>query len=250
MRSPWNYRAAFWLVLASATGAAQITSEPGWRTRQPAQWTEEDAQQILARSPWAREIGGGLAGRKTEDQLREGGQMGQPQGVGYDGVDPKGSGLKLSPEMLNVFTGPGGDDRSLRSRNRGIALKVVWESALPVRLAELKTHTIEPPTLDGDGYQIAVYGIPGPEFNKDPKQLGDPLREYAALKREGKKDVKPARVEVFQRQDGIVVVYLFPLSAEISKKDLRVEFDAHIGRIHADHVFDLGQMEILGRLEL
>src|ERR1035438_7944811 len=34
--------------------------------------------------------------------------MGQPQGVGNEGVDPKGSGEKVS---LNVFTGPGGDDR-------------------------------------------------------------------------------------------------------------------------------------------
>jgi hypothetical protein len=242
-----NYRAAFWLVLASAMGAAQTTSEPVWKTKTPAQWTEADAQQILNRSPWAREIGGGIAGRKSEDQLREGGQMGQPTGVGYDGLDPKGSGPKVD---LNIFSGAGGDDRSLRSRNRGILLKVVWESALPVRLAELKTHTLEPPTLEGDGYQIAVYGIPGAELNKDPKRLGDPLREYAVLKRDGKKDVKPVRVEVFQRQDSLVVVYLFPLSAEISKKDERVEFDAHIGRIRADHTFILKDMEILGKLEL
>jgi len=242
-----NYRAALWLVLASATGAAQSLSDPVWKTKAPAQWTEEDARQILARSPWARTIAGGLAGRKSEDQLREGGQMGQPTGVGYEGLDPKGSGPKVD---LNIFTGAGGNDRSLRSRNRGIQLRVVWESALPVRLAELKTHTIEPPTLDADGYRIAVYGIPGPEFNQDPKKLGDPLREYAFLKRENKKDVRPLRVEVFQRADGLAVVYLFPLSAELSKKDGKVEFDASIGRIHANHIFDLTDMEFLGKLEL
>ena len=247
MSNKLNYGAAFWLVLASAMGAAQTTSEPVWRTKPAAQWTEEDAGQLLTKSPWAMEIGGGLAGRKSEDQLREGGQLGQPKGVGYDGVDPKGSGPKVD---LNIFTGAGGDDRSLRSRNRGILLKVVWESALPVRLAELKNHTIEPPTLDGDGYRIAVYGIPGPEFNKDPKQLGDPLKDEAVLKRAGKKDVKPLRVEVFQRADGLAVVYLFPLSAEISTRDQRVEFDAHIGRIRADHTFDLTQMMFLGKLEL
>jgi hypothetical protein len=242
-----NNRAVLWLALASATGAAQTTSEPAWRTKTPAQWTEADAQQILTRSPWVREIVGGIAGRRSEDELRAGGQLGQPQGVGYDGLDPKGSGPKVN---RNIFTGAGGEDRSLRSRNRSVALKVVWESALPVRLAELKTNTIEPPTLDGDGYQIAVYGIPGAELNKDPKQLGDPLKDYAVLRREGKKDVKPMRVEVFQRQDGLVAVYVFPLSAELSKKDQQVEFDAHIGRVHADHVFDLAEMEILGKLEL
>jgi hypothetical protein len=62
--------------------------------------------------------------------------------------------------------------------------------------------------------------------------------------------VKPVRVEVFQRQDGLVVVYVFPLSAEISRKDKHVEFDAHIGRVHADYTFELGEMEIQGKLEL
>jgi hypothetical protein len=242
-----TYRAVFWLALASVTGAAQTTSEPIWKTKTPAQWTEADARQILTRSPWVSVIAGGIAGRKTEDQLREGGQMGQPTGVGYDGVDPKGTGPKVD---LNIFTGKGGDDRSLRSRNRGIPLKVVWESALPVRLAELKTNTVEPPTLEGNGYRIAVYGVPGTELNKDPKQLGDPLKEYAVLRRAGRKDVKPMRVEVFQQPDGLVVVYLFSLSAELSLKDQQVEFDAHIGRVHADHVFDLTEMKILGKLEL
>ena len=147
-------------------------------------------------------------------------------------------------------TGRGGLDRSERSYARPITLKLCWQSALPVRLAELKAHVIEPPTLDGDGYQIAVYGVPGPTFKGDPKQLGEPLMKTAALKREGKKDVKPVRVEVFQRQDGLVVVYLFPLSAEISKKDVQVQFEAVIGRISVGHTFNLQEMEFLGKLEL
>jgi len=173
--------------------------------------------------------------------------MGQPKGVGYEGIDPKGTGPKVD---LNIFTGAGGDDRSLRSRNRGIPLKVVWESAMPVKVAELKAHTMDLPTLEGDGYLIAVYGVPGPDFNQDPKKLGDPLKEYAALKREGKKDVRPVRVEVFHQQDGLAVVYLFPLSAEISPRDEHIEFDAHIGRVHANHIFDLKEMKIQGKLEL
>jgi hypothetical protein len=173
--------------------------------------------------------------------------MGQPRGVGNEGVDPKGSGPTVSP---NVFSGRGGDDRSLRSLARSIQLKLRWESALPVRLAELKSHEIEPPTLGGDGYYIAVYGVPGGDFKGDPKQLGEPLKNLAALKREGKKDVRPIRVEVFQREGGVVVVYVFPLSAEITKKDQRVQFEAHIGRIVFAHNFELTEMEFVGRLEL
>jgi hypothetical protein len=246
-----NYRAVLSLMLASAMGTALlIADDGGWFGKQPSQWTEADARQLLTSSPWAHSTGAIITRRLTEEQLREGGVMGQPTGVGNAGVDPKGSEYKISPEMLNVFTGRGGDDRSARSRAQALTLRLCWESALPIRLAELKAHVIEPPTLDGDGYQIAVYGVPGVWFKEDPKKLGDPLRDTAALKREGKKDVKPARVEVFQREDGLAVVYLFPLSAEISKKDLQVRFEAQIGRVSVAHTYNLKEMEFLGKLEL
>jgi hypothetical protein len=70
------------------------------------------------------------------------------------------------------------------------------------------------------------------------------------LKREGKKDARPVRVEVFQTENGVVVVYLFPLSAEISKKDQRIQFEAHIGRIVFAQTFELSEMEFMGKLEL
>ena len=251
MPSERNYRAVLWLIVASAVFAALLTAEdPAWIGKQPSQWTEQDAQQLLKSSPWAHETGAVISRRLTEEQLREGGGMGQPQTIGNAGVDPKGSEYKISPDMLNVFTGRGGDDRSPRSRAQALTLRLCWESALPVKLAELKAHIIEPPTLEGDGYQIAVYGIPGPLFKEDPKKLGDPLKSTAALKREGKKDVKPVRVEVFQRQDGLAVVYLFSLSAELSIRDGQVQFEALIGRISVAHTYTLKDMQFLGRLEL
>jgi hypothetical protein len=246
-----NYRAVIWLTIASAVCTALLNAEgPAWLGKQPSQWTEQDAQEFLASSPWTHSTGAVVTRRLTEEQLREGGGMGQPQTIGNAGVDPKGSGYKISPDMLNVFTGRGGDDRSPRSRAQPLTLRLCWESALPVKLAELKAHVIEPPTLEGDGYQIAVYGIPGPTFKEDPKKLGDPLRNTAALKRDGKKDVKPAKVEVFQRPDGLAVVYLFPLSAEISAKDGQVQFEALIGRISVAHTYTLKDMQFLGKLEL
>ena len=173
--------------------------------------------------------------------------MGQPRGVGNEGVDAKGSGPKVSP---NIFSGPGGDDRSPRSLPQPIPLKLRWESALPVQLAELKSHEVEPPTLQGDGYRIAVYGVPSGDFKGDPEELGKPLKNLAALKREGKKDVRPVSVEVFQRENGLIVVYLFPLSAEISKKDRELRFEAQIGRIVVAQTFELSEMEFMGKLEL
>ena len=237
----------FLVITLLETATCLIAADLAWEIKPASQWTEEDARQVLANSPWAKATRAVVRRRLSEEQLREGGQMGQPRGIGNEGVDPKGSGPKVSP---NIFTGPGGDDRSPHSRPQSITLQLRWENALPVRLAEFKLREIEPPTLPGDGYSIAVYGVPGGGFKGTPEQLGQPLKNFAALKRDGKKDVRPVRVEVFQRENDLVVVYLFPMSAEINKKDRRVQFEAEIGRIVFSQDFDLGEMVFLGKLEL
>jgi hypothetical protein len=201
-----------------------------WKDKPSSDWTEQDARQILQDSPWAKTVTAGITRLQTEDERREGGNMGQPHGVGFDGMNRKQTGPKSGPGF--------------------VTLRLRWESALPIRLAELKAREIEPPTLEGDGYEIAVYGVPRAFFNDDPKTLGNPLKKLASLKREGKKDVKPSSVEVFQRPDGLVVVYLFPLSAEISRKDTVMDFEAVIGRIVLKKSFDLQSMQFQGRLEL
>jgi hypothetical protein len=231
-----------------AAAAASLTAaDPVWKTKPAGLWTEADIQQVLAASPWAKSVRAVVTRRLTEEQLREGGQMGQPLGVGNEGVDPKGSGPNVS---LNVFTGPGGDDRSARSLPRPITLTLRWESAAPIRMAEFKSQTVEAPTLDGDCYCIAVYGIPGGGFKGDPKELGKPLKNLAVLKRVGKNDVRPVRAEVFQMESGLVVVYTFPMSAEISQKDGQVRFEAQIGRVVVGETFDLSQMEFMGKLAI
>jgi hypothetical protein len=222
-------------------------AEAVWNSKPAAQWTEEDTQEVLATSPWVREVRATVTRRLTEEQLREGGQLGQPTGVGNEGVDLKGSGPKVS---TNIFTGPGAEDRGSRALPRPITLKVRWESALPIRVAEFKSRAPQPPTLDGTGYRIAVYGIPGPNFKGDPIDLGKPLKGLAFLKREGKKDVKPISAGVFRSEDSLMVVYLFPPSAEISIKDRQVRFEAQIGRIVLAQTFVLSDMEYLGKLEL
>lgn len=239
----------FWMQVTAIVAATcgLMAADAVWRIKPPSQWTEADALQILARSPWSGEINATITRRLTEEQLRDGGQMGQPQGVGNAGVDAKGSGPRVS---ANVFTGLGGGDRSQRSLPQPVKLRVRWESALPVRLAELKSHTGEPPTLAEEGYRIAVYGIPSGGLKGDPEELGKPLRGLAALKRQGKRDVRPVSAEVFQLADGAAVVYVFPFSAELSKSDGEVRLEAQIGRIVLAQSFDMREMEFRGKLEL
>lgn len=241
------FRARVYLLICAPV-ALLLAADPPWKTKPPAQWTEQDARQLLEKSPWSREVVAGVARRESEDELREGGQMGQPKGPGYDNVDPKGSGPKLPTSIGDIFTGS--NTPSARSLVQAMRLRLRWETALPVRLAELKAHENEPPTLEGEGYRITVYGVPSGNFKGDPKKLGNPLREGAVLRRDGKKDVKPTSVEVFQLPNELAVVYLFPFSAEISKRDGHVEFEAHIGRVVVAQVFNLDEMDFQGKLEL
>ena len=142
---------AFWLIALSAVSLTARGQD--WRTKPVSDWSEEDVKQVLTASPWVKKTNASIARRQTEDQLREGGQMGQPHGVGYEGVDKDNRGLKVSP---NIFVSEKAGDRSPRSMVQPTTLPLRWESALPVRLAELKAREVEPPTLGGDGHCIAV----------------------------------------------------------------------------------------------
>lgn len=233
-------RTIYWLLPACAL--LLLAADPAWKSKSIRDWTEDDAKQVLTDSPWSVNVRSAVMPLESEAARREGGSMGQPQGVGYKGVDNTTDSQRLAKAMSGNFAAapPVGP----------MTVRIRWESALPVRAAELKAHEVEPPTLEGEGYQIAVYGLPGTYFKGDPKTLGEPLKRTVALKREGKPDVKPSSVEVFQTSAGIVVAYLFPFSAELSEKDTLVEFNALIGRIAVIHSFDLRAMRIEGKLAL
>ena len=231
------------LLAQTQTSAPKPPPVEAWRNKQIANWNEADARQVLERSPWAKTTVAGIARRQTEDERRAGGNMGQPTGVGYDGIDDR----RIRPVLpQNVFlpapTSP--------SKAQLIRLLVRWESALPVRAAELKKGEAQPPTLSDDGYSIAVYGVPFTDAKGDPLSLARDFKESAFLRREGKKDVKPLLVEAFELEHSAVVVYLFPYAAEISKKDSTVEFVALIGRLQVSQTFNVEEMQFQGKLEL
>lgn len=235
-----RYR-ALWAI--PVTTVLLMAADPAWKDKPIPGWTAQDAQQVLTDSPWAKTTVGNISRMQTEFERRDGGNMGQEQGVGFDGIDQR----TTRQQAAGFF---GSRINGTSNESRPIPLQVRWESALPVRAAELKAGVIEPPTLAGDGYSIAVYGVPGSYFKDDPKKLGAPLKKEASLRREGKDDVKPSSVEVFQREDGLVVVYLFPLSAELTKKDGLIEFTARIGRLGLTQYFDAGAMLFQGKLQM
>jgi hypothetical protein len=233
-------------ILLTACAVLLLAADPVWKSKPVPSWTEEDAVQIINNSPWSKMTVAGIARLQSEDERREGGNMGQATGVGYDGIN---NGVKPMPNPSSFIGGKNADPKR-HGQDMFYKLRLVWESALPIRLAELKARDVEPPTSTTEGYMLAVYGIPGKYFVGDPKKLGYPLKDDAMLKREGKKDVKPFSVEVFQKDSGPVVVYMFPLSAEISPGDGVVTFEAKLGRILISQVFSLAEMQFQGKLEI
>jgi len=237
LRLLWLFPSAIVLLVAA-------DPNPAWMSKPVAGWTVDDARQVLTKSPWARTVYAGITRRETEDERREGGNMGQPTGPGYDHIDDKRPKPKLPTNLFSP------DPPPPSTAGQVVRLWMRWESALPIRAAEAKAGEEGPPTSSDEGYMIAVYGIPGNYFKGDPKKLGDPLKSTAWLKREGKGDVKPSSVEVFVLERNAVAVYTFPSSAEISKKDGVVEFDALIGRLSVVEKFNVEDMIFQGKLEL
>lgn len=246
----------YWYVLpVLLTVTALAADDAPWRSKQIAEWSEDDAKQVLADSPWAKTftptLKAGQDGGQRSGMGRAGGIGLGGVGLGIPGMGRRGSGYPSGGGYPNGGGYPSGSNgNGDRPSNEPPKVTLRWESAMPVRTAELKTHDDDAPTIDNDHYAIAVYGVPDRMLAGDTIKLQDQLKKQAALKRDGKKDFKPSSVEVIDRANGRVVVYLFPMTNEITKGDRRVEFDATIGRLELTQSFFTEEMVWQGKLEL
>jgi len=240
--------------------ALLVAGDQTWKDKRVAEWSEDDAKQVLTDSPWVKTVQPTMVKPANGGQHRQGGGMGRGVGIGIGGI---GIGLPGMGGMgrRGGMGGPGGgypddgerrrgDDGTGAGRGEPPSLKLRWESALPVREAELKARETNAPTVDADHYAIAVYGTPNRIVRGDSKDLASELKKQASIKREGKKDLKPSSVQVLQRDDGPVIVYLFPRSNEITRQDKRLQFDGQIGRLKFEQSFYVEDMTYQGKLEL
>jgi hypothetical protein len=210
---------------------------PSWRDSPVAQWSVDDAKQLLADSPWSKSVHLDKVRNLSLFERRDGGdwEAGIPTGIGM--------------AELGLFA----DWREIEAFEHDYAVAklgdvtVRWESALPVRAAEAKIGEKAPPAWTGDYYAIAVHDL-RPPFRWN---LANQLRGVAFLKRDNKKDLKPARVVVLPRANGLATfVYLFPRSVEITKKDRAIAFVAQIGRLFVSVNFFPGDMRLYGEPQL
>lgn len=239
------------LCLLPVSLALCVAGDLSWKDKKVAEWSEEDAKQLLNDSPWVKTVTPTLT-RSNDGQRRSGMGQGGRVGMGGIGIGLPGSGGGMGRRggMGGGQRPPANDDGSGSSSATPQALKLRWESALPVREAELKARETGAPTVDENHYAIAVYGVSNRMTGGDPQTLASQLKKQAALKRDGKKDIKPSSVEVFPGEDGAVIVYLFPRTKEITKDDRRILFDAQIGRLQFAQSFYTEDMVYQGKTEL
>jgi hypothetical protein len=231
-------------LLAVASVVLLSGSIPSWEQKTIPQWDDQDAKQVLADSPWVKSVKLERVRDLSKFERRDGGNMsaGIPPYVGLFWLDLSALGGLFGPSN-NEGLGMGLTSH-LRPELGNVVVR--WESALPVRAAEMKAGEVSAPVWQGDYYAIAVYDVP-PPFRWN---LANELKGIAFLKRDKKKDLKPSRVLILPRDNGLVTaVYLFSRSAEIATNDSNVRFVAQIGRLFVSQFFFPEDMQFQGKAE-
>jgi hypothetical protein len=217
-----------------------LAADDAWKTKRAADWTDADTKQVLTASPWGCMVTPEVKKVNERQPGNRGVQVGG-LGAGIPGAvrHPRGQPTKDPNENSNA-----------QAPESGLMLNVRWESALPIREAELKARETGAPDVDENHYAIAVYGIPTRLAKPDAQAFGDRLKGQASIKREGQKEIKPTGVQVIQRENDLVIVFLFSRSREITAKDSRAEFEAQIGAYQINQSFHLDEMTYQGKTEL
>src|ERR1700730_17789570 len=68
--------------------------EPAWKNKQIAEWTQDDAQQLLSDSPWAKTITPSVNRSESDGQRGPGGSRRSGIGIGVPGIGGIGGGRR------------------------------------------------------------------------------------------------------------------------------------------------------------
>jgi hypothetical protein len=230
------YRALDFCSLAFAS-VLLLAADSSWKEKPISQWDGEDAVGVFSVSPWVKYVTPQWVRDLSPAERRDSGdwQAGRAEGVGLAGIGIFGP-QRAAEAIARAHAKPQPE-----------AVVVRWESALPIRVAKQKLGMTDVPLADEAHYAIVIYGIP---ILARPNSA-NVLKGIAFIQRDKKKDLKPSRVKILRRGDGTAnVVYLFPRSEEITKRDGRLTFIAQIGRLFVAQYFYTEDMQIRGTLEL
>ena len=139
-------------LFACAAGPMLAAEDPAWKDKSIPEWDQQDAKQILTDSPWVKDVKLEQVRYLSKFERRDGGNW--EEGIGPT-VGLEGFGF-FGPSRAAVAI-----QRAHQHPDLG-TVAVRWESARPIRSAELTARETEVPAWSGDYYAVAVYNIPVP----------------------------------------------------------------------------------------
>lgn len=204
-----------------------------WNDKKPADWTDDEIQQMLSKSPWAKDA-------SIFDSATHKGLASAPLAGGAYG--------------RRRYDSPNGKSLPTVGGIKGWSAIVLWESALPVRDA-MKA----PKTADVDeNYIIALVGdIPGASVPTDDdsaaerQQKMDVLKESTRLERRDD-PLELQRVAIAPRTpvSPAGTLYYFSRVLPLTPEDKQVTFVTKVGPLEVKCKFTLRDMLYHGNLEL
>ncbi len=251
MRSKTLLRA----LLPVWAGAVAFCATEVWNVKDSSIWTDAEANSILNKSPWAKQV---KAQGAQGGQARRGGRgMGRRGGMGYPGGGYPGGGGRASTQPMNVV--------------------VRWESAKPVQEAEARLRKLNGPSdskptdgsvepgpaanpfetdyvISGIGLRGAAGGGRGRRNQSDDGgsdgQVRDQLLTYTQLVMKNKTPLSPDDIKVKNLDGGNEIQFFFAKTSPITKDDKEVTFKTTIGRMKVENKFELKNMTRNKKLEL
>jgi hypothetical protein len=218
------------ILMLSLAAVPALSSPAGefWNDKKPEEWTDAEIQELLTRSPWAKEGAVSVFGGAGGSLLNRNGAMNRSGNMSSSGR-----------QRTNTTQTQSTDAPDLRYK-----AIVRWQSALPIREA-LKQKSM--PGVE-DSYIIAVVGdlaLADPDADEAQRESRlDMMKQYTKLDRHGGA-LPLTNIETVNK---LGTLFYFPRSEPI--KDGQVTFDTKMGPIEVKCKFAIKEMMYHGKLEL
>jgi hypothetical protein len=248
------------------------SSSDFWNKKEPAEWSAEEVDKLITKSPWAKEVNAssgamsrGYGSSGGSDPGIGGGGAGYPGGGGGAGYPGGGGGYPGGGGMGGGGRGMGGGRRGgSSSMPLQYRATVRWESAKPVQAA-LKTPL---PQALASAYVISVSGVPivqpGRQHSDDgdngtavskglSDEVLDRIKDLTYLEPKGKSPAQPSVVQKGSISSSGIPTLLFGFPRDVlalTAEDREISFTTQLGQVEVKTKFNLRDMMFHNELAL
>jgi hypothetical protein len=210
-----------------------LASPPGefWNNKAPNKWSDDEIEELLTKSPWAREAAVSVFGGAGGSLLNRNGA-----------INRSGNITSVGRQRTNTTqTTPSGEAPDLRYK-----AIVRWESALPVREAK-KLKKMDPTQGADEFYVLALLGdlaVADPDEDEAQRESRlDMMKQYTKLDKRGG-PISLAKMEPVKK-----IGTLFYFRRDEPIKD-QVTFVTKMGPVEVKCKFTVKEMTYRGKAEL